>query len=141
MKLAGYEFPDDLYFDSHHGWARLEGNRVTQGLTGLGQALAKEIGYVDLPRSGRRVMQGDPVMSIESGKWVGRIYASVSGKVVEANNALTDAPDLINRAPYTEGWLLKMDVLNLNELQKLWRASDPALAEFVQSEIRKYHKI
>ncbi len=138
MKIAGYEFPDDLYFDAHHAWARVEGKQVTQGITDLGQVLAKEIGYVETPRLGRTVMQGQTVMSVESGKWVGRIYAIVSGKLVAANAALADAPNLINRAPYADGWLVRMDALNLNELAKLWRAGDPVLAQFVLDEIAKY---
>ncbi len=138
MKIAGYEFPDDLYFDMHHAWARVEGKQVTQGITDLGQALAKEIEYVETPRLGRTVMQGQTVMSVESGKWVGRIYAIVSGKLVAANAALADAPDLINRAPYADGWLVRMDALNLTELAKLWRAGDPVLAQFVLDEIAKY---
>ena len=138
MKLAGYEFPDDLYFDSHHAWARVEGKRITQGLTDLGQALAKEIGYVEIPHPGRIVMQGQPVMSLESGKWVGRVYAIVGGKLVAANEALVDSPEVINQAPYAEGWLFQMDALNLNELSNLWRTGDPALAEFVEREIAQY---
>lgn len=138
MNIAGYEFPDDLYYDKNHSWARVEGNQVTQGFTDFAQKLAKEIQYVEIPRAGRDVQQGQAVMSVESGKWVGRVFAIVSGKLAKANEELEFSPTLINESPYDQGWLIKVDAANLDELKNLWRANDPALAELIQSEITKY---
>ncbi len=138
MKIADYEFPDDLYYDKNHSWARVEGNKVTQGFTDFAQKLAKEIQYVEIPRPGRDLQQGQAVMSVESGKWVGRVFAVVSGKLAKANEELEFSPTLINESPYDQGWLAQLDATNLDELKNLWRANDPALAQLIQSEIVKY---
>jgi len=63
VKIGKYEFPDDLLYDKEHNWARVEGDRVTQGMTDLGQALAGEIVFAEVPRVGRTVEQGQPFMT------------------------------------------------------------------------------
>lgn len=138
MNISGYEFPDDLYFDKNHSWARVDGNKITQGFTDFAQKLAKEIQYVEIARAGRDFTQGQAVMSVESGKWVGRVYAIVSGKLAKVNEELEFTPTLINESPYDQGWLIQLDATNLDELKNLWRANDPALAEFIKSEMAKY---
>ncbi len=139
MNIAGYEFPDDLYYDKNHSWARVDGNSVTQGMTDFAQKLAKEIVFVEIPRANRPVEQGKPVMSVESGKWVGRVFAIVSGKILQANGELESTPTLINDSPYDEGWLVKIEASNLDELKNLMRANDPAFAELIKSEMVKYN--
>jgi glycine cleavage system H protein len=140
MKIGKYEFPDDLLYDKEHNWARVEGNRVTQGMTALGQALAGEIVYAEVPRVGRTVEQGQPFMSLESGKWVGRIKAVVSGKIVEANGDLEWESTLINDSPYERGWFAVIEMSNPGELEALFKPSDPAYQAFVQEEAAKYGK-
>ncbi len=140
MKIGPYEFPDDLYYDREHNWARVEGNTVTQGETDFGQALAGEIIYAEAPRVGRDVKQGEPFMSMESGKWVGRIKAVVSGKISGANEDLEFDSTLINKEPYGGGWVAKIDMADPGELKNLMRASDPAFAEFIAAERAKYNK-
>lgn len=140
MKIGKYEFPDDLLYDKEHNWARVEGNRVTQGMTALGQALAGEIVYAEVPRVGRAVEQGQPFMSLESGKWVGRIKAVVSGKIVQANQDLEWESTLINDSPYDRGWFAVIEMANPAELESLFRPSDPAYQAFVQEEAAKYGK-
>jgi len=140
MKIDKYEFPDDLYYDKEHNWARVEGNIVTQGMSDFGQDLAGEIVYAEVPRVGREVKQGEPFMSLESGKWVGRIKAIVSGKIVEANEEIEWESTLINTSPYEEGWLAKIEMTDPSELEGLMRATDPAFAEFIAAEREKYGK-
>ncbi len=106
MEMEGYFFPDDLWYDKNHFWARIEGDHLVMGTTDFAQRLAGDIGYVELPEEGRKVQQGKPFGSIESGKWVGRIYAVFSGEVIAVNEALEDQPELINASPYDEGWNL-----------------------------------
>lgn len=138
MNIAGYEFPDDLYYDKNHAWARVEGNVITQGYTEFAQKLAKEIQYVEIPQPGRAVTQGEAVLSIESGKWVGRMLAMVGGQVAAINAELEFAPALINESPYDQGWVVKIEASNPDELKTLWRANDPALAELINGDIAKY---
>jgi len=138
VNISGYEFPDDLYYDKNHAWARVEGSTVTQGFTDFAQKLAKGIAFVEMARTGRDLSQGQAVISIESGKWVGRVLAIVSGKVTAINKELEFSPTLINESPYDKGWLIKLEASNLDEVKGLWRANDPALAELINSEIAKY---
>jgi len=140
MKIDKYEFPDDLYYDKEHNWARVEGDVVTQGLSDFGQDLAGEIVYAEVPRVGREVQQGQPFMSMESGKWVGRIKAIVSGKIAEANEEIEWESTIINKDPYGAGWLAKIEAADLGELGNLMRPSDPAFAEFIAAEREKYGK-
>ena len=79
MKVKAYDFPDDLYYDKNHYWARVEGDVVVMGTTDFARKLAGEISFVDVPEEDDEVTQGKPFGSIESGKWVGRVYAVVSG--------------------------------------------------------------
>ena len=87
-KIDQYEFPDELYYTEEHVWARVEDNVATIGVSHFGQELAGEIVYVEVPMVGREVKQGEPFMSMESGKWVGRVKSPVSGKIVEANEEI-----------------------------------------------------
>jgi glycine cleavage system H protein len=138
MKIGPYEFPDDLYYDKEHSWARVDGNVATVGMTDLGQTLANEIVYVEAPRVGRTVEQGAPFMSLESGKWVGRVKAILSGEIVEANEELEWESTLVNESPYEEGWFVKVKLADPGEVEQLMRAGDPAYAEFVAAEREKY---
>ncbi len=139
MQIDKFTFPDKLYYDKEQGWACVEGNIVTQGMTDYGQNLAGEIIYAEVPRTGRTVEQGKPFMSMESGKWVGRIKAIVSGKIIEANEELETDSTLINQSPYENGWFVKIEASNLQaELKNLLKTSDPAYAEYVKAEMTKY---
>ncbi len=141
MQISGYEFPDDLYYDKLHSWARVDGNIVTQGLTVFGQAIAQEIVFVEVPRAGRTVEQGQTFMSMESGKWVGRIAATVSGTIAEVNEELEWEPTLVNESPYDKGWLVKIEMSNPAELGNLMKADSPEFKAFIEGEAEKYRDI
>lgn len=134
MDIAGYSFPDDLYFDKNHFWARVVDGQVVMGATDFMQKMAGEITFVDVDKAGESVEQGKPFASIESGKWVGRVYAMVSGEVTEVNETLEDQPELINQRPYDEGWLFKIAPTDLDgELGNLLKAG-PELEAFIAAE-------
>jgi glycine cleavage system H protein len=138
MKIEGYDYPDDLFYDKEHNWARIEGNTAVIGVTDFGQELAGEIVYAEVPRVGREITQGAPFMSIESGKWVGRVNAIVSGKITEANEEIEWESSVINEDPYGEGWFAKVEMSA--EPEGLLKSDDPALAELVVAEKEKYGK-
>jgi glycine cleavage system H protein len=138
MEILGYNFPDDLLYDKEHSWVRIEGDTATIGLSDFGQDLAGEIVYAEVPRVGREIKQGEPFMSIESGKWVGRINAIVSGTITEANEEIEWESTLINEDPYGEGWFAKVAVAGKPE--GLLKASDPEFAELIAAEKEKYGK-
>jgi len=140
MEVEGYNLPDDLYYHKEHFWARVESNVVTIGTNDFAQKLAGQIVYVELPSVGRTVEQGKPCGSMESGKWVGRIYAPVSGKVETSNQELEDNPELINESPYEKGWICKISPTNLEgDLKNLMKGE--ALIDFIKSEIERVKKM
>ncbi len=140
MEIEGYFFPDDIYYHKEHYWAKVDGDRVTMGTSDFAQKLAGQIVYVELPSVGRTVEQGKPCGSMESGKWVGRIYAPVSGKVESVNQELEETPELINESPYEKGWICKINPSNLEEeLKNLLKGE--ALIEFIKSEIVRVKKM
>ena len=141
MNIAGIDFPEDLHYDKKHNWARVEDGVLVQGMTEFGQRIAQEIVFVEMPRVGRDVQQGETFMSMESGKWVGRIPAMVSGKIAEANEELEWEPVLVNESPYDEGWLVKIEISDTSELDDLMTADSPEFKAFVEKEAEEYAEI
>jgi glycine cleavage system H protein len=139
MKIEEYSFPDDLYYHKEHFWAKVEGDVATIGTTDFAQKLAGQVVYIELPSVGKAVEQGKPCGSMESGKWVGRIYSPLSGKVEAINSELEDTPELINESPYEKGWMCKIKASNLQEELKSLMKAD-GLPEFIKSEIERVKK-
>ncbi len=137
MEFEGYSFPDDLKFEKNHYWAKMDGDVV---ITGAGEFISKQAGeitFVDLPEEGDELTQGKPYGSIESGKWVGRIYAVVSGEVLEVNAALEDEPEKINADPYNEGWICKVKPSKLSDEWNSLMSVDESFRNFIEEEIKK----
>ncbi len=141
MQISGYDYPDDLYYDELHGWIKVDGDTVIQGMTVFGQAIAQEIVFVEAPRAGRDVEQGQTFMSMESGKWVGRVAALVGGKVTGVNEELEWEPDTVNKSPYDEGWLVKIEMSDPSELENLMTADSAKLKGFIEQEAEKYKDV
>ncbi len=102
--------PDDYWYDGHHQWIADGEDTATLrvGVTDYTQDTAGEILYVSLPEPGASVKEGEPFGSIESGKWVGQLYAPCDGTVVAINTALQAEPQLLNQDPYQKGWLIEL---------------------------------
>jgi glycine cleavage system H protein len=139
-KIDQYELPDDLYYTTEHVWARVEGNVATIGVSSFGQDLAGEIVYVEVPMVGREVTQGEPFMSMESGKWVGRVKSPLSGKIIEANGEIEWESTLVNQDPYGQGWLAKIEMADAAQLASLLRADSKELAAQIAQDREKYGK-
>ena len=112
--------PEDLRYATTHEWLRADG---TVGITDHAQHELTDVVFVDLPQIGKEVKAGEVVCVIESVKAASDIYAPVSGKVVAANAELSKTPALVNTAPYTDGWLFKLEVADATERDAL---KDPA---------------
>ncbi|NLB73545.1 MAG: glycine cleavage system protein GcvH [Firmicutes bacterium] len=136
MEVQGYLLPDELYYDRNHTWGKVEENIITVGLNDFAQKLAKDFVSVDLPIEGKQVTQGKAIASVESGKWVGRIYAIVSGEVIEVNEDLEDDPTLLNTDPYGEGWVLKIRMEDPDELSNLLQGEEAV--SWLEEEIKKH---
>ncbi|BAU31776.1 MULTISPECIES: glycine cleavage system protein GcvH [Microcella] len=102
--------PSDLQYTAEHEWVRVEGDVVTVGITQYAADALGDVVYVDLPAVGAALTPGAVVGEVESTKSVGELFAPVSGEVVEANQAVVDAPETINADPYGDGWLVKVRV-------------------------------
>ena len=137
MEHEGYVFPDDLKYEKNHFWAKVEGDLVVTGATEFISKQAGEITFVDLPEEGDEVTQGKPYGSIESGKWVGRIYTVVSGEIAEVNMDLEDEPEKMNEDPYGSAWICKIRPSNLQAEQAALMSADGAFKKFIEEEINK----
>ena len=141
MQIDEYDFPDDLSYEKNHFWAKVDSDgNVVFGATDFFQKLAGEIVYIELPMQGAKVEQSQSISSLESGKWVGKIFAPVSGEIVEANDELEDSPELINESPYDEGWIARIKPSNLDsDLANLMKTG-PDLEKFIKEEAEKHKK-
>jgi glycine cleavage system H protein len=102
--------PGDLRYSSEHEWARASGNRVRVGITDYAQDALGDVVFVGLPEVGTEVEAGAMLGEIESTKSVSELYAPVSGRVVEVNTVLADAPERVNEDPYGEGWICDIEL-------------------------------
>lgn len=136
--VEGYELPDELYYHREHMWARVENGDVVVGITDFAQKLAGDISFVDMPEEGDEVEQDERVGTIETGKWLGKLYAPVSGEVTARNEAVEDDPTVINRDPYGEGWIFKIEMSAPEELENLLHGE--AAVEWLKGEIEKHAK-
>lgn len=117
--------PVDLKYTASHEWLRDNGDgTATVGITFHAQDALGELVYVELPEIGRTVATGDACVVVESTKAASDVYAPVDGEVVEVNPALADAPQTVNDAPFTDGWLFKLKVSKPEQLTQLMPAAD-----------------
>ena len=137
-EVQGYSLPDDLYYHKEHMWVRVEGNKAVVGMDDFSQKLAGELSYVELPGEGDEVSQDEVVGTYETGKWMGKLFAPVSGEVVEVNEEVDDDPSLVNSDPYGQGWLFKIKMSDTSELNNLMKG-DSAI-EWLKGEIEKHAK-
>ncbi len=116
--------PENLRYTESHEWGKLEDNILTVGITHHAQEQLSDIVYVELPDVGNELRKGSECAVIESTKIAAELYAPASGKVVEINEDLQNAPELINQDPYDRGWVMKIELSNLDEFQELMDAKN-----------------
>jgi glycine cleavage system H protein len=113
------DVPDDLRYSDDHEWFRPEGD---EGLVGITRYAADELGdvvFVELPTVGRKLSRGETFGVIESVKTASDLYCPVSGEVIEINDALAGAPQLVNEEPYGGGWLIRLRLADPSESELL----------------------
>ena len=113
------ENPKDLKYTKEHEWARRTGSTVIVGVTAYAQESLGDVVYVELPRVGASVTQGQSFGVIESTKAVSELYAPLSGKVVKINEELNDSPQTVNQDPYGAGWLIEVEPSDPKQLDTL----------------------
>jgi len=121
--VADYEIPEHLRYSEEDEWARLEGNRVTTGITDYAQQQLGDIVFVELPEVGKVLELGEPFGVIESVKAVSDLYAPVGGEVVEVNEILAEQPETVNEDCYGEGWMIAIKVEDESVLANLLDAA------------------
>lgn len=117
-------FPADLRYTREHEWIRVAGGEGVVGITAHAQEQLGDVVFVELPAVGAELVQGKPFGVVESVKSVSDLYAPVSGRVVRINERLADAPELVNRDPYGEGWMIAVALADASELDRLLTAEE-----------------
>jgi glycine cleavage system H protein len=112
MDFQGYEIPDVLLYTKEHEWAKEEGVSVRVGVTDYAAKTLNDVVYVTYPKAGSRVEQMKSLGTVESIKAVSEIYSPVSGTVSKVNAELDNHPELVNKSPYGEGWIILVEPSN-----------------------------
>jgi glycine cleavage system H protein len=125
------DLPKELKYTKEHEWARTEGEFAVIGITDYAQEKLGAIVFIDLPAPGKVFKQGEIMVSVDSVKAVAEIYAPVSGRVEATHEPLKDNPEVVNRDPYGEGWMVKLKITDFAELDNLlsWEAYGAFVAE------------
>ena len=131
-KLGEYLVKEGLHYTKSDEWVKIEGDIATLGITDYAQKKLRYVVSVELPEPGTKINEGDSVATLESVKSVEDVYSPISGEVAEVNEALIDTPDLINKDPYGDGWVVKIRVEETPDTSKL--LTPEAYAEKIRSE-------
>ena len=137
MQIDEYTFPEDLYFHKEHYWARIEGDVVVIGVSDFAQKLAGTIKRVVTLEEEDEIVRDKPIGTLSSGKWTGKLYAPVSGEIVEVNEDIEDEPNLINDDPYGKGWVIKVEPSNLEEDLASLKKPGPEFEAWMKKEIEE----
>jgi glycine cleavage system H protein len=121
--VADYDVPQNLRYSKEDEWARVEGLRVTIGVTDYAQQQLGDVVFVELPAVGRTVERGEPFGVIESVKAVADLYAPISGEVVEVNGDLAEQPETVNEDCYGDGWMIVIQVNDAADVDGLLDAA------------------
>ena len=139
MEIEGYHMPEDLFYEENHFWVKQDGDILLMGMDDFAQQMAGEIVYVQLPFEGKKLKTGKKFSKVESGKWLGKVYAPVNGRIIASNEALETDPTLINRDCYGAGWMFRIEPDDVGELENLIHGADK-IEPWVLADIEKYKK-
>jgi len=112
------KLPENLHYTKDHEWVRIDGDTAIVGISDYAQDQLGDIVFVEMPEVGNEFGQGEEFGTLESVKAVSEIYLPLSGEIVEVNEALDDAPELVNQVPYIN-WIVRIKPLDLGELEEL----------------------
>ena len=116
-------FPNELKYTADHEWVRINGNEAVIGITDFAQSELGEIVYVDVDTEGEKIERNEVFGSIEAVKTVSDLMMPMTGEVLEVNEELEDAPELVNEDPYGKGWIIKIAIENPAEADELLDAA------------------
>lgn len=124
--------PKGLFYTKEHEWVLVEDSIATIGITDFAQESLGDVTYIQLPKEGESVNKNDPFGIVESVKAVSDLYSPVTGRIVEINQPLLDAPELVNQDPYSDGWMMKVELKDTSETQDLMEAA--AYKEYIEEQ-------
>ncbi len=125
-------YPEDLHYTKDHEWIRVAGDAGVVGITDFAQEQLGDVVHVQLPRVGEKFEAHDTFGEVESVKTFSELYIPVSGEVIEINEALADAPEMVNNSPYDDGWMIKIRISKPSEVDSLLSASE--YEDYVESQ-------
>ena len=112
-------YPTNIKYTSEHEWIRIEGDEAYVGITDYAQDQLGDIVFIDIPTVGEALEQGEVFGTIEVVKTVSDLFLPIGGEILEQNEALADNPELVNKDPYGEGWLIKIKPNNVADVEGL----------------------
>ena len=118
------EVPEGMYYTKEHEWIRVEGDEVVIGITDHAQNALTDIVYIELPEVGETCEDMGEFAVVESVKSASPIFAQLAGEITAVNEALEDAPELMNQEPYGEGWIIKMKLDDVSAISSLMSPAD-----------------
>ncbi len=124
--------PEDLRYHKEHEWVRLDGQRVTVGISDFAQDALGDVVFVDLPKIATELTMNQEIGEVESTKATSSLYSPVSGKIVEVNAELEGHPEYLNQDPYGKGWIAVIELANPADVDALMTASQ--YEEFLSSQ-------
>ena len=113
------EIPEDLLYTPEHEWIRVDGNRAEVGITHHAQSELGDIVYIEVETLDENLAKDEVFGTVEAVKTVSDLFLPMSGKIIEFNEALDDNPELVNDSPYDEGWIIKVEISNMDEISQL----------------------
>tara|TARA_B100000886_G_scaffold97666_1_gene64791 strand:- start:551 stop:931 length:381 start_codon:yes stop_codon:yes gene_type:complete len=113
------EIKENLSYTNDHEWIKIDGNTALVGITDFAQSELGDIVFIEVETIGEDLNKNEVFGTVEAVKTVSDLFIPVSGKVLEFNSALEDNPELVNESPYEEGWIVKMEISNLDEITEL----------------------
>ncbi|MEM4336961.1 MAG: glycine cleavage system protein GcvH [Candidatus Woesearchaeota archaeon] len=117
------DFPRGLKYSKDYCWVKLEGDVCTVGIIEPAVKKIKELVFINLPKKGKNIKQGETYTSLEAIKWSGHLTSPVSGKIIEVNESLFQEPSRINKKPY-ECWIMKVKLKDKKELEELMNSKE-----------------
>ena len=140
MEIAGYNMPEELYYDQYHFWTRVDGDELVIGMDDFAEKLAGQIVFVQLPFVGKAVTAGKKFAKVESGKWLGTVYRPADGEITAVNEELEANPTIINADCYGKGWMYRIKPADMSQINTLIHGGKDVLEAWLQEDIKKFKK-
>ncbi len=116
--------PENLKYTKDHEWIKVEGDTATVGITDFAQGELGDIVYVEIETEGETLPKEEVFGTVEAVKTVSDLFMPVSGEIVEFNTRIEESPELVNKNPYNDGWMIKINMTNPSELDELLSAAE-----------------